>query len=281
MAKKGIVGGPLIPSAAIAQDFERTILTLIRKMCQETKRELTAMFEHPGYALDDKGGPIEEGNPASRARIILNGLMNKYDPLFRKWAKKAARRMVDRNLTHSTGQLKKSLKEMGKAMTVRPDFMSDRLREITVASANEAAELIRLIPQKYLGEVAGATMRSITSGNGMEDLIPFLNEKYGQNIRHARNVAHDQTRKTFTAITTERVKAAGITEFVWKHSHGGRHPRKLHQELDGKTFRYDDPPYIGDMYGKKVFGLPNDLPNCHCFARPVLNFGEKDDDSEK
>ena len=261
MAKsKGLTGGALIPSAAIATDFERTILTLIRKMCQETKRDLKTMFDDPAYALDDSVG---DGNPASRARIILSGLMDKYDPLFRKWAKKAAKRMVERNLKHSSRQINKSLREISKDFVVQPDFMSDRLREITTASINEAVGLIKLIPQKYLTEVSGAVMRSIQpGGEGMKSLIPFLNDKYDQNIRHARLVAHDQTRKTFTNISTARLTAAGVKEFEWRHSHGGKHPRKLHEELSGKVFRYDEPPYIGDMYGQPVYGLPAQLPNC-------------------
>ena len=239
MAKsKGLTGKPLVPSAAIADDLQSTMLTLIRRMCQETKRELKAMFEHPAYALDKAD---DDGNPASQARIIINKLERKYGPLFKKWAKKASKRMVERTLKHSTIQLTQSLKDAGDAMVVNPGFMNDRLREITTASANEAADLIKLIPQKYLSEVAGQVMRSITTGKGMADLIPYLSDKYGQNIRHARNVAHDQTRKTFTAISRARLDAAGVKEFEWRHSHGGRHPRKLHQELNGKVFRFDDP----------------------------------------
>jgi SPP1 gp7 family putative phage head morphogenesis protein len=110
----------------------------------------------------------------------------------------------------------------------------------------------------------------------MQDLIPFLDAKYGQNIRHARNVAHDQTRKAFTNISTARLKAAGVKKFEWRHSHGGRTPRKLHEELNGKVFSYDDPPYIGDMYGQKVYGLPSQMPNCRCFAKPIIDFGDEE-----
>ena len=280
MTDKGLVGGALIPSAAIADDFQRTILTLVRKMCQETKRELQALFEQPAYAMDDTA---KKGNAAYQSKVILNKVMKKYDPLFRKWAKKAAKRMVERNIKHSTVQIQTSLKDLGDAMQIKGDFLSPRLQEITSASANEAADLIRLIPDKYLKEVSAATQRSISNGKGMSELIPFLNEKYGQNIRHARNVAHDQTRKTFANINKERLTSAGIKEFVWKHSHGGKNPRELHKKLDGQTFSYDDPPYIGDMYAKKgkvgtkIYGFPGQMINCRCYARPKINFGDQND----
>lgn len=271
-ASKPFVGGGLVSSSAIADDYAKTILTLVRRMSEDTRREMQRMFDDPGYAMD-----AVDGNPSSRARIIINRLIDKYDPLFRKWAKKATDRMIGRTLRHSTQQINASLKDVSKLFEIRSDLMDARMREVTVAAANEAAGLIKLIPQQYLQEVGGAVARSISSGNGMKDLIPFLDVKYGQNIRHARNVAHDQTRKAFTNISTARLKAAGVKKFEWRHSHGGRHPRKLHEELNGKVFSYDDPPYIGDMYGQPVHGLPSTLPNCRCFAKPVLNFGEDDE----
>lgn len=269
LASKPFVGGGLISSAAIADDYATPILTLFRKMADETRRELRRMFEDPGYALD-----AVDGNPASRARIILNRLADKYEPLFRKWAKKATDKMLARNLRHAEQQIGESLKEASKFIEIKSDLMNDRLREITVAASNEASGLIKMIPQQYLQEVGGAVARSISTGNGMQDLIPFLDAKYGQNIRHARNVAHDQTRKAFTNISTARLKAAGVKKFEWRHSHGGRSPRKLHEELNGKVFSYDDPPYIGDMYGQRIHGLPATLPNCRCFPKPVIDFGD-------
>lgn len=266
---KPIVGKGLQSSEGIAEDYAKTILTLFRRMADETHRELARMFEDPGYALD-----AVDGNPSSRARIILNQLAEKYEPLFRKWAKKATHRMLARNLKHAEQQINSSLKEASKFIEIKSDLMSDRLKEITVAAANEASGLIKLIPSEYLQEVGGAVARSISTGSGMQDLIPFLDAKYGQNIRHARNVAHDQTRKVFTNISTARLKAAGVKKFEWRHSHGGRSPRKLHEELNGKVFSYDDPPYIGDMYGQRIHGLPATLPNCRCFPKPVIYFGD-------
>jgi SPP1 gp7 family putative phage head morphogenesis protein len=271
LVSKPIVGGGLISSAAIADDYAKPILTLFRRMAEETQRELRRMFDDPGYALD-----AVDGNPASRARIILNRLSEKYEPLFRKWAKKATDRMLARNLRHAESQINESLKDASQFFEIKSDLMSDRLREITVAASNEAAGLIKMIPQQYLQEVGGAVARSVSTGNGMQDLVPFLDAKYGQNIRHARLVAHDQTRKAFTNISTARLKAAGVKKFEWRHSHGGRTPRKLHEELNGKVFSYDDPPYIGDMYGQKVYGLPSTLPNCRCFPKPIIDFGDEE-----
>ncbi|WP_240029869.1 hypothetical protein [Mannheimia haemolytica] len=46
-----------------------------------------------------------------------------------------------------------SLKEVGKDLTVNPDFMDERLKEITQSGTLEAVSLIKTLPEKYLGDV--------------------------------------------------------------------------------------------------------------------------------
>ena len=125
---------------------------------------------------------------------------------------------------------------------------------------------------QYLGEVQGQVMRSITSGQGLKDLIPYLNTKYDQNIRHARNVAFDQTRKAYSNINAGRMQANGIKSYEWIHSGGGQHPRKLHQQMNGRVYRLDDPPVIDERTQER--GIPGRAINCRCTMRPIVSFGD-------
>lgn len=275
-----VKGKTLASSAGVAEDFGDTVITLVRKMHEDTEKRLRQLFEHPGYALD--AALPDEGNPAARARIIINEIRDKYNPLFRKWGTFAVKRMVSRTAKHSERALRGSLRDVGESMKLDTGLMNDRLREIVTASSNEAAGLIKTIPEKYLADVSGATMRSITGGTGLKALVPYMRTQYGQSVRKARFVAGDQTRKVFEAVNAERCQALGIAEFEWVHSgRSGKHARELHKAppdesvdghpgLNGGIFRYDTPPYIGEMYGRAVYGLPGTLPGCHCKARPVV-----------
>jgi SPP1 gp7 family putative phage head morphogenesis protein len=261
-------GGALISSASIADQYQKAIIALIRKMHDDADREFRRMFNDPGYAMD-----AIDGNPASRARIIINYLKRKYGKYFNKLAQVATDRMIRQTIRHSTVTLNMSLKEIAKDLELSPEFLkSGRLKEIVMASTQEAAQLIKTIPEQYLSQVQGQVMRSITNGTGLETLVPFLREKYGQNVRKARNVAHDQTRKAYSSISNARMQSAGIEEFEWCHSHGGKTQRKQHLEWNGKTFRFDDPPK-DEQFGPV---LPGIAINCRCFARPILKFGYKD-----
>jgi len=271
---KRLEGGILRPNVAIQQEYVSAILTMVRRLGDDIKREMKRVFAestHHGAMDDEKGGAF--GNVSSQARVALNGLVDKYEPLFNRLAKRSTKRMISRTVKNSAVTLGMSLKELSGRVTLDTNVLNDRLQEIVTASTAEAANLIKLIPSKYLGAVQGQVMRSITTGGGLQTLLPYLTEKYDQNIRHARNVAMDQTRKAYNNINAGRMQAIGVKEFEWIHTGGTQHPRKDHIELDGKTFSLDDLPVIGEMYGQVVRGKPGDLPFCRCVMRPIVSFG--------
>ncbi|MCL2887619.1 MAG: phage minor head protein [Betaproteobacteria bacterium] len=273
-------GGPLHPNAAIQQEYAAAILTLVRKMHDDTRREMARVFEESQFraeAMDDARGDTN-GTVAPQARIALAALLAKYTALFGRLARKATKRMIERTLKNSSVTLGLSLREIAKDLTIKP-VMTDRLQEIVTASTTEAAGLIKSIPQQYLGDVQGAVMRSITGGGGMKELVPFFTDKYGKTIRKARVLAMDQTRKAYSNITAARMQDMGVRKFMWVHMGGSVHPRELHIQLGemskkGKIFNLDDPPYIGEMYGEAVYGKPGDLPNCRCVMKPAVSFTE-------
>lgn len=266
----GIVAGALRPNVAIGNDFAKPIVDEVGLMCRDVKRELIAVFKATSFdsAMD--------ASTTSQARIILNALMTKWQSRFNKIAKRAVDRMIERTMRNSAVTLGLSLKEASENFKIDTSFSNAQLEEVIKASTQEAAGLIKAIPQKYLAEVQGQVMRSITTGKGMEDLVPFLNKKYLGNIRHARLVALDQTRKAYQSINTVRLKAMGVKKFIWVHSGGGKEPRIDHIRMSGNEYSFDNPPVIGIMYGNEVRGLPGDLPNCRCICKPVINFDLED-----
>lgn len=269
-------GGVLRPNAGIQEEYTAAILPLVRRLHDETKRTLLALFEGRGADAAEAAGTAVamDENISVQARVQMTNLLAKYEPMFNRWAKKATKRMVARTLKNSEVALGMSLREISKDFTLKTDFLhTERMQEVISAATTEATGLIKLIPQKYLADVQGQVMRSITGGGGLKDLVPYLNAKYDGDIKHARFVAMDQTRKSFSNINAARLQAAGVEEYDWLHVGGSQHPRADHVAMSGKRFRFDDPPVIGVMYGKQVRGKPGDLPGCRCVMRPVLNFG--------
>jgi len=270
LSKNNIIGSALRPNVGISNDYAKPIVNELGLMFRDVQRELKKTFKenHYGQAMD--------ASLASQSRILLNWLLRKWQPRFDEIAKSATERMIQRTIKNSTITLRNSLKEALPDLSIDTSFSNEQLQEVIKASTLEAANLIKIIPYKFLNEVQGQVMRSITTGKGMEDLVPFLTKKYKGNVRHARLVALDQTRKAYQSINTTRLKAIGVKKFIWIHSGGGKEPRELHIKMSGNEYSFDDPPFIGVMYGSDVHGLPGDLPNCRCICKPVLNFDLED-----
>lgn len=267
---QGLVGGALRPNASISSDYARIITNQVELMCRDVERELKKLFKDPEY------GFAQDASISSQSRILLNYLLSKWGKRFNKIAKSSTDRMIERTIRNSAVTLKISLRDASEDFKIDTTFRNEQIDDVIKASTQEAANLIKLIPQKYLAEVQGQVMRSITTGKGMEDLVPFLDKKYHGNIRHARNVALDQTRKAYQSINTSRLKTLGVKRFIWIHSGGAKEPRPLHIKMSGNEYSFDDPPFIGVMYGEEVHGLPGDLPYCRCICKPVINFDLED-----
>jgi SPP1 gp7 family putative phage head morphogenesis protein len=270
-AQKGIVKGkPLNPSAAIEQRYYTALHVLIGRMTAETELELKNLFksEHAEeYFAQDAG-------ISSQARILTNALIKKYTDLFASLAKPMAERFADESDKSSDVAVKSSIRHLSDELTLSTKTItSGPLSDILAATVTENVGLIKSIPAEYLGGVQGAVMRSITTGNGMQDLVPYLQKHKGVTHRRARMIAQDQTKKAFANLSKARMQKIGVEEYIWRHTAGSRHPRKLHEELDGRICRYDDPPVI--QKNPEVRGHPGQLINCACRMQPILNFGEK------
>ena len=247
-----MIGKSLRPNVGIGRDYAKPTERLIELMYRDILKELTKTFY--GYGVD--------ASISSQSRIILNYLLKKWQKRFNKVAKESTDKMISRTVKNSSVTLGMSLKEIAKEITIDMTYSNEVLKDVIKASTEEAANLIKLIPQQALAEVQGAVMRSITTGKGMYDLVPFLKVKYKGNIKRARNTALDQSRKAYQSVNTTRLKAYGVKKFIWIHSGGGMTQRPLHVEMSGKEYDLNNPPYIGSMYGNKIYGLPADLPNC-------------------
>ncbi|MFK2876902.1 phage head morphogenesis protein [Rhodanobacter hydrolyticus] len=265
---RGAVGGELRPAVGIAAEFYKPVRLMLEKMGAEIKREMLAAFHAAG--MDHMAMDAPDGS--SQARIRLNKIGNKWKPRFSELSKRIVDRMMAQTLKNSAVTLGMSLRQISKDFEVDTSFLNDRIEQVISASTQEAANLIKVIPEQYLSDVQGAVMRSISTGKGLKDLVPTLNRLYDGRIKHARNVALDQTRKAYSNITAARLQALGCESFIWVHTGGGKHPRKDHIDMSGNEYRYDDLPVIGVMYGQEVRGKPGDLPFCRCIQKPVFNW---------
>lgn len=279
----GIIKGHVLnPSAGIESRYFAELRHLIEQMTAETERELLRLFDAEHAREYFEQAPevtiatafTQDASISSQARIVTNALIKKFTEAFAAFAKPMAERFTKESDKASDLAVKSSLRSLSDELTLATKTItSGPLADILNATVTENVGLIKSIPQKYLSEVQGAVMRSITTGRGKQDLVPFLQKHKGITIRRARMISQDQTRKAFATLSRERMKKAGLKEYIWRHTSGSREPRELHIKLDGQVCRYDDPPVI--QKSPLVKGHPGHLINCACRMQPILKFGEE------
>lgn len=244
-------------------------------MVAETLRELSGMYDD--FAVDT----AMDASIASRARIVFNALQSKYDAMFKRIAKPLATDWMDQVDSNNAAGLETSLHEIAGHMTLNTDILGGELNDIFTAGVNEAVDYISTVPAEFLDRIKGDVMRSIQNGESLDKLLEQYVDQGAAKVKNwVKNVAMDQTRKAYNALAKGRMEKVGVTSYEWVHTGGGNHPRKLHQHvLNGKIFRFDDPPIIQEQKGKtpEVRGIPGQLPFCRCIMRPVMVFDDEDE----
>ena len=264
-------GSTLRPKFAVEGRYYSDLAGLIERMLADTDRQIKALFE------EDHAEEFfaQDASLGSQSRILTNHLMRKFNKLFSLQSGVFAERFAINSDRAARSALTGSLRELSGGLTLNPGaVITGKLKDVLTATIAENVQLIKSIPQKYFLNIQGAVMRSITTGNGAADLVPYLHKQTTETLWRARVIAADQTRKAFSTISKIRMDQMGVQEFEWIHSGGGLHPRELHRELDGKIFRMDDPPIIQHATKSlaEVRGFPGQLINCRCTMKPVVKF---------
>lgn len=297
--KKPLAGTTLRVSTSTQTEYAGEWLRVVEEMIVETTRELTRLFSSDvADVLDSQDSdvisrelrdmgiiirhcPIEshamdaDADLTGAAARILKRLIDKFIGQFDRMAQPLSQRMVDRTLDNSATALNESLKDVSQHVTIDTSLITPELQETIAASVAQSVGLIKRVPQDYLSMVQTDVMLSITSGNGLADLIPALDKRNIAIKNWSRNTALDQTRKVYSSVNRDRMEALGVQQFEWVHSGGSNAPREYHMQkwpngLNGGIFSLDDLPVIDKTTGER--GIPGQTYNCRCTMRPIISF---------
>lgn len=148
------------------------------------------------------------------------------------------------------------------APTSVDEILSTRLRD-NVALITSIAPTALTQVQEVIGE-------GFRSGLRVEDLAKRIEERFGVAESRATLIARDQVGKLQGQLTEARNREIGATSYVWQVSgapDGDERVRDMHRELQGQTFRYDDPPVTNPQGDRNN---PGEDFQCRCNALPVL-----------
>lgn len=251
------------PNAGIEAKYRRQMQALLEEMARSVVYRVKAAYrKHEPLMV----GLAADAAPAKEIQDVINDLSVQWQKRLNEAAPRMAKAFVDGAGKVSSARLKRILRDAG--MTV--DFKLTRtLRDVMTASVEANVQLIKSIPEQFLGQVQGAVMRSVSTGRDLGGLTKELQKQFGVGYRRASFIAHDQNNKATSAIQKARQVELGLDQGVWLHSHGGKEPRPTHLANHGKTFSIVEGWFDPDPRVRKRI-MPGELPRCRCVWKVVV-----------
>ena len=149
------------------------------------------------------------------------------------------------------------------------DFFRRALEEWT----RDNVDLIKTIPHDTLGKMREIVLDGYRNSRTTTDIVKDIQKAYGVSRRHAQLIARDQIGKLHSEVVRKQHEDAGVKEYIWRTT-GDRLVRDGHRKLNGKKFRWDDPPVVDERTGRRCH--PGQDYQCRCTAKAVLNIDTLD-----
>lgn len=251
---------PVHPNVGIESAYRKRLAKLVDDMNASILFWLKAAYRANTPLM------AQDRNPAQELRSAIRKLAQQWQSNFDDAAPKLAEYFSRSVYLRSDAALRKILRDGGFSVKFK---MTSAMRDVLDATIGEQVALIKSIPQHYLTQVEGMVMRSVQTGRDLGTLTKDLQEQFGVTKRRASFIARDQNNKATASMTRVRQVQLGITEAIWMHSGGGKHPRPTHLKAGRDKTRYDvSKGWFDPAIGKWIF--PGELPNCRCVSRAVI-----------
>lgn len=117
---------------------------------------------------------------------------------------------------------------------------------------------------------------NVASGFRADALADRIQYEYGVSDRKAKFLARQETSLLISKYREHRYGEIGIVEYIWSTSHdsrvrpavGSHGETNNHRVLDGRRFRFDDPPTVDPARGRRA--NPGEDYGCRCTAIPIF-----------
>lgn len=247
---------PVHANQGIEAAYRRRLDRLIDEMQRSLVYWLTAAYRRnvPEIAQDE--------SPAMALTKMMRRLAKQWQRRFDEAAQPVASEFAETSMSAADIALRNALRQKGFSVQFQ---LTRAANDVFQATVQENVGLIKSIAAEHLQEVQGMVMRSVTQGRDLEGLVEDLQKRYGVTKRRAAFIARDQNNKATATITRVRQQGLGIKQAKWRHSRGGKHPRKSHQDADGEIYDVDKGMLIDGEYIR-----PGELPNCRCVAISII-----------
>lgn len=256
--------GPIIkpwpkPPAMAMDRTPRFLFEEVRRAEVAYARQLNMIARQTGELIQ---GAYDPSDPNWHS--ALDDILQRFADAITPWATAAASRMVREVDARNAKAWRATGKEMGQL--IGREWNSTPTGQLALQRVAEQVNLIRSLPLEAAQRVQKLATEAMIGGIRPENMIDEIMKSGAVTRSRAALIARTETGRTATEFTRSRAEQVGSTLFIWRTVKDSD-VRPSHRRLEGKSFRWDDPPECDPGY----HALPGAIFNCRCWPEPVLN----------
>lgn len=194
---------------------------------------------------------------------ILERLLQQYAETARPWAEAVAGRMVAEVAARDRSTWMEVSRKMGRAL--RAEIETAPTGALMRQRLDDQVGLITSIPRDAAERVRKLATEGITQGTRPAEIAKEIMRTGEVSESRAMLIARTEVSRTATELTRARAEHVGSTHFIWRTA-GDSDVRPSHRALNGKVFRWDDPPECDSGH----HALPGAIWNCRCWPEVVI-----------
>jgi len=176
--------------------------------------------------------------------------------------------IFDKNILETDSKIVKTLKSVSVPIQLTPSQRAKIAREWT----DNLDRSIQNFTKKEIRSLRATIQRNVASGGRYESVAEAIKSSFGVTERKAHFLARQETNLLMAKLKETRYVANGVYEYKWGCAAGSAaHPvRPSHKILEGRVFRFDQPPITTPPGESPRRNNPGEDYNCRCFAIPIV-----------
>jgi len=131
----------------------------------------------------------------------------------------------------------------------------------------DQVSLITSLPLNTAQRVQDLAIRAVIEGGRSDEISGLIMAIGGTTKARANTIARTEVSRASTMFTQARAEAIGSDGYIWRSSEDSD-VRDEHKELNGKFFKWDEPPVADKRTGIRAHA--GCIWNCRCYAEPVI-----------
>lgn len=183
---------------------------------------------------------------------------------------------VEQLFDRSLWKVDKEFRKTVENITVAPQLTDAARKRIADEWQTNMRLWVKDFTESEITKLRKGIQKSAFAGNRYESAVKTIQDSYDVSKNKAKFLARQETSLLMTKFKETRYVDAGVEWYQWGCVSGSKnHPvRPWHKALEGKRFRWDDPP-ITTKAGEPIRrNNPGQDYNCRCFAKPLVSFKE-------